>query len=124
METQTLAASATPTFPSTPQEKLPDASEHKLTITIVVPARNEESTVGAVIERSYSAFAELGRSGEVLVVNDGSIDNTSKVLAAAKDRYPTLRVFTHRRSQGMTAALQLMFAASHGDIVILIPADM
>jgi hypothetical protein len=35
-----------------------------------------------------------------------------------------MRVFTHRRSQGMTAALQRMFAASRGEIIILIPADM
>jgi glycosyltransferase involved in cell wall biosynthesis len=96
----------------------------KPAITIVVPARNEEATVGLVVERSYAAFAELGRVGEVLVVNDGSRDGTAQVLASAAERSPSLRVFTHRRSQGMTAALQQMFAASQGEIIILIPADM
>jgi glycosyltransferase involved in cell wall biosynthesis len=66
----------------------------------------------------------LGRSGEVLVVNDGSTDGTRQVLARLAERFPTLRVFTRRRSQGMTAALQQMFAASQGEIIILIPADM
>ena len=94
------------------------------TVSVVVPARNEEGTVGEVIERSFAAFAELGCEGEVLVVNDGSTDRTAAVLAEACTRYPTLRVFTHRRSQGMTAGLQTMFRASRGDIVILIPADM
>ena len=46
-------------------------------ISIVVPARNEEATIGEVVERSFRAFAEMGREGEVLVVNDGSTDNTA-----------------------------------------------
>ncbi|MFN3334745.1 MAG: glycosyltransferase, partial [Caldilinea sp.] len=46
------------------------------------------------------------------------------VLSDLQVRFPALRVFTHRRSRGMTAALQRMFSASRGDIVILIPADM
>ena len=95
-----------------------------LSISVVVPARNEEATIAAVVERSFQAFDELGRTGEVLVVNDGSTDATATVLAGLQARYPYLRVFTHRRSRGMTAALQRMFTASQGDIVILIPADM
>ena len=94
------------------------------TISVVVPARNEEATIAAVVERSFAAFDALGREGEVLVVNDGSTDRTAAILAELCARYPRLRVFTHRRSRGMTAGLQTMFSASVGDIVILIPADM
>lgn len=93
-------------------------------VSVVVPARNEEATVATVVERCYAAFAELGCAGEVLVVNDGSTDGTAAALARAAQQYPTLRVFTHRRGQGMTAGLQLMFSESRGEIVILIPADM
>lgn len=97
---------------------------NELGISVVVPARNEEATIAQVVERSFQAFAELGRSGEVLVVNDGSTDRTAAILAELQQCHPTLRVFTHRRSQGMTAGLQKMFSASRGEIVILIPADM
>jgi glycosyltransferase involved in cell wall biosynthesis len=93
-------------------------------ISVVVPARNEEATVGQVIDRSFQAIADLGRQGEVLVVDDGSTDGTAAVLAACRARHPELHVFTNRRSRGMTSALRRMFAAGHGDIVILIPADM
>ena len=96
----------------------------ELGISVVVPARNEEATIAQVVERSFQAFAALARSGEVLVVNDGSTDRTAAILAELQQCHPTLRVFTHRRSQGMTAGLQKMFSASRGEIVILIPADM
>lgn len=93
-------------------------------ISVVVPARNEEATIGDVVTRSFDAFDAMGRAGEVLVVNDGSTDNTGIVLDQLSVEYPNLRVINHRRSQGMTSALQQMFAASDCDIVILIPADM
>jgi len=94
------------------------------TITVVVPARNEESTIADVVERTYLAFEALATTGEVLVVNDGSNDGTAAVLAGLQERFASLVVFTNRRSQGMTAGLQKMFSASRCDIVILIPADM
>ncbi len=97
---------------------------HGATISVVIPARNEEGTIEQVVARSFAAMEQLGRSGEVLVVNDGSSDGTGAKLEALSPRHPSLRVFTNRRSQGMTAALQRMFEASRGDIVILIPADM
>jgi glycosyltransferase involved in cell wall biosynthesis len=103
----------------------PDAAAPApVAISVVVPARNEEGTIAQVVERAYAAFAALGQPGEVLVVDDGSSDGTAAVLAGLGERFPTLRVFHHRRSQGMTAALQRMFAESRGEIIILIPADM
>jgi glycosyltransferase involved in cell wall biosynthesis len=85
-------------------------------ISVVVPARNEEATVALVVARSFAAFAELGRPGEVLVVNDGSTDRTGAILRELQAQHPALTVFTNRRGQGMTAG--------RGEIVILMPADM
>jgi glycosyltransferase involved in cell wall biosynthesis len=102
----------------------PTAHSASPAVSVVVPARNEEATIAQVVERSFQAFRQLGCDGEVLVVDDGSQDRTGAILAELQTHYPTLRVFTHRRGQGMTAGLQKMFGASRGEIVILIPADM
>lgn len=106
-------------------------SEQKMThapdqiyVTVVVPAKDEEATIAQVVERSFAAYAELDCRGEVLVVDDGSRDATPTILAELQEKYADLVVFTHRRSQGMTAGLERMFSASRGEIVILIPADM
>ena len=93
-------------------------------ISITIPAHNEEATIAQVVDRSFLAFQELGVDGEVLVVNDGSTDATAAVLSDLARRYKALKLFTHRRNLGMTIALQRMFRAATGDIVILIPADM
>lgn len=100
------------------------ASDTLNSISIVVPAHNEEGSIAQVVERSFAALTQMGRMGEVLVVNDGSTDGTERVLSRLREAHPELRVFSHRRNRGMTAALQQMFAASRGDIVILIPGDM
>lgn len=94
-------------------------------ISVVIPARNEEHTIRQVVNRAFEGFAALGQSGEVLVTNDGSSDGTGPALDELRAQFPgRLRVWANRRSQGMTAALQRMFSASRGEIVILIPADM
>lgn len=56
-------------------------SVSEIEISVVVPARNEEATIAQVVERSFQAFTELRRKGEVLVVNDGSTDSTAVILA-------------------------------------------
>lgn len=100
------------------------AGEESVRLSVVVPARNEEASIAQVVERSFAAFDDLDMAGEVLVVDDGSRDGTARILSDLQARFPTLTVFRRRRSYGMTAALQTMFTAAQGDIVILIPGDM
>lgn len=95
-----------------------------LTVSIVIPARNEEGAIADVVRHAYASFDALGCEGAVLVVNDGSTDGTANALEELQKEYANLHVFTNRRSHGMTAALRTMFDESRGDVVVLVPGDM
>jgi glycosyltransferase involved in cell wall biosynthesis len=93
-------------------------------VSVLVPARNEEGNVAAVIERIDRAFQQLGLPGEVILVNDGSTDNTLAEAEATARRYPYVRVFNHRRNLGLTEALRTGFRNCTGDVVIFLPGDL
>lgn len=101
-------------------KSLPDRPE----VTVVVPAYNEAGNVGEVVEAVAQAFATLGVTGELVLVDDGSTDGTGEEAAAAAQRYPFVRVLTHRRNLGLTEALETGFRAARGEVVMLLPADM
>lgn len=85
-------------------------------LTCVIPAYNEEARIGAVLQ------AVLGHPqiDEVLVVDDGSADGTSAVVAD----YPQVRLITLKRNGGKTAALARGFAETRSEIILLIDADL
>ncbi|MBI1172599.1 glycosyltransferase [bacterium] len=85
-------------------------------LTCLIPAYNEEARIGAVLQ------AVLGHPqiDEVLVVDDGSADGTSAVVA----QYPEARLITLARNGGKTAALARGFAETRSEIILLIDADL
>lgn len=85
-------------------------------LTCVIPAYNEAGRIGSVLQ------AVLGHPmiDEVLVVDDGSADATSSVVAG----YPAARLITLPRNGGKTAALARGFAETESEIVLLIDADL
>jgi glycosyltransferase involved in cell wall biosynthesis len=90
-------------------------------LTIVVPAYNEAQNLPRVLGDAL----EFGRAHcekfELLVVDDGSRDDTAAVLA--KLAAPELRVITHPANAGLTAALRSGFFGARNDFVTWIPAD-
>lgn len=83
-------------------------------ISVVVPARNEQASVGRVIARVREVLPEA----EILVVNDGSTDATAEVAAAAG-----ARVVTHPRGLGNGAAIKSGTRAARGELIVFMDAD-
>ncbi len=92
--------------------------------SIVVPARNEEGSVGALYEATKRIFDAMGGSWELIVVDDGSTDNTYKILSELSDQDSHVKVIRFRRSFGQTAGWSAGFDAAQGDIVIVMDADL
>ena len=90
-------------------------------LTVLTPAFNEED----VIERSCAEILRaLPEDGELLVVDDGSVDATPKLLAAAAAADERMRIVTHSANRGLGAALSTGFANATGDVIVTMDADL
>ena len=99
------------------------AARPPLLVSVVVAAYNEAATLEHVLRRV--AYELCDRDIEVLVVDDGSDDETPAILErlAKADDYPRLRIMRHERNRGKGAAVRTGIAASTGDIVVIQDAD-
>jgi glycosyltransferase involved in cell wall biosynthesis len=91
-------------------------------LSIIVPVYNEESTVGAVIDRLLAIDLPVAR--EILVINDGSTDGTRRILDALPPRGETLRIMHAETNGGKGRAIRSGFELARGTIVAIQDADL
>jgi glycosyltransferase involved in cell wall biosynthesis len=95
-----------------------------LDVSVLVPAKDEAANLPEFVRLCAEALGPAGFSFEVVVVNDGSRDESARVLRELQDRHPFLRVVTHRRQRGIADALRSAGDAALGDIFVFYPADL
>ena len=93
-------------------------------VSVLVPAKDEAANLPEFVSQCAAALAPAGFTYEVVVVNDGSRDESATVLAALQAEYPFLRVVTHRQQRGIADALRSAGDAAAGDIFVFYPADL
>jgi glycosyltransferase involved in cell wall biosynthesis len=93
-------------------------------VSVFFPAYNDALSLPALIANTFAVLAANVSDYEVIVVNDGSVDNTAGVLLALTERYaPYLRVITHSTNRGYGGALRSGFAAATKELVFYTDGD-
>ena len=93
-------------------------------LSVVIPVYNEEANVPTLCARLNEALRACGRSYEVILVDDGSSDDTWPALLAAAKTYPSLRLIRFRHNFGQTAAMSAGFDAARGEVIVTLDADL
>ena len=93
-------------------------------ISVVVPVCDERDNVEPLLGEMLPVMRGLGRSFEVIFVDDGSRDGTGAVLEAAVEREPEVALVALRRNFGKSEALMAGFREARGGIVITIDGDL
>jgi hypothetical protein len=92
-------------------------------LTLVLPAFNEEANIEAVVRDSLATLPTFVDTYEIIVVDDGSRDRTGEIVAGLAANDERVRLVSHGRNRGYGAALISGFAASTGDFVMFMDAD-
>ena len=93
-------------------------------ISVVVPMRNESPNVRPLYAELTDALEGYGHSYEIVVVDDGSTDDTFKILAELQLRDSRVRVIRFRRNFGQTAAFAAGFAYARGAFIVTADGDL
>jgi glycosyltransferase involved in cell wall biosynthesis len=91
-----------------------------MTLSVVLPNYNH----GALIARALGALtAQILAGSEIIVVDDGSTDDSVKVIEELQTRHPSIRLIRHDVNRGVSAAIRTALAAATGDYLFFSSAD-
>ena len=94
-----------------------------LSLSVVLPAHNEEATVESVVREVLAVVQHLGMDFEIILVNDGSTDRTGEIGRALAQRVPNLRLVENYPCRHYGGALKAGFAAATKELIAFFPSD-
>jgi len=109
-------------LPATP---FTNAVDRRVDVSVLVPAKDEAENLPLFMKLAAEAFEKTPDVHyEVVVIDDGSVDDSWRVLQDLESRYDFLRVVRHRSRRGIADALRTGYLNSTGDVLVFYPADL
>jgi glycosyltransferase involved in cell wall biosynthesis len=96
----------------------------KVRVSVLVPAKDEAENLPLFMEQADATFRAAGGGYEVVVVDDGSVDDTWAVLARLAGQYSFLRAVRHPARRGIADSLRTGFLNASGSVLVFYPADL
>jgi glycosyltransferase involved in cell wall biosynthesis len=95
----------------------------RATLSIVIPAYNEAANILGTLENVSAAVAAVGVAAEILVIDDGSRDETAALVTANAGRFPGTRLLVHERNMGFGATYRRGVDATTGAYIVMVHGD-
>ncbi|MBI2268216.1 MAG: glycosyltransferase family 2 protein [Candidatus Blackburnbacteria bacterium] len=92
-------------------------------ISVFFPCYNDAKTIGGLVKDAFDTLAKIAKDHEVIVVNDGSRDESGEVLLKLAKKHKKLKVVTHKKNRGYGGALKSGFANASKDLVFYTDGD-
>jgi glycosyltransferase involved in cell wall biosynthesis len=93
-------------------------------LSLVIPAYNEQENIPTLLQRVEASLSQTGKPFEVIIIDDGSTDQTPQMLDEAMKTRPWLRVLRMRKNAGQSAGFEAGFEAARGEVIATIDADL
>ena len=99
-------------------------SKTAVEISVVIPVFNERESLDILYQKICEQLEELGKSFELIFIDDGSTDGSYKTLSALHRKDSRVQVIRFRRNFGKSSALSAGFSASSGELVFTMDSDL
>lgn len=100
-----------------------DVSKPPVGLTIFFPAYNDSGTIASLVIAAHRTAKRLTPDFEILIINDGSADNTAAIADELARKYPEVRAVHHPKNRGYGGALRSGFAEASKDLVFYTDGD-
>ncbi len=96
----------------------------KMKISVFIPFHNEEKNIAELVERVKKGAEETGNDYELIMVDDGSNDNSFEEAKKCMEANTWITLLQHRTNFGLTEAMKTGFDKCTGDIIVFLPSDL